>query len=331
MTFCGNRRMHSRNYRPVRTAAVPTLLGSLALRLFRAWVGAVLLLCWLSIPSGQTAEVVAPPASLADVPITTNIHHQVEYCPLCHQMGYNGPIPSQRLFGDEYQVGCRCHYRTRGDMRHPTDVVVPDTMRPKIPAALPLRDGRITCNSCHSLAALCATNQPPPSSLRGTPYPDRTTFCFRCHDEQQYVRLNPHQQLDADGRVVTEKCLFCHTQKPDRARATFASIKLIGALEMLCQGCHNIGDRHPAGKPHLVRPPLEYQVRMHNLEREYGIVLPLDEAGRLTCITCHNPHESGVIPKDLAGAKGASEKFRQRLPRVLCVECHWHPRSRENR
>jgi hypothetical protein len=66
---------------------------------------------------------------------------------------------------------------------------------------------------------------------------------------------------------------------------------------------------------------------MRKLESQYGVILPVDENGKLTCITCHNPHEAGAIPKTLAGAKGAGEKLRHRLPKVLCAECHWHPIS----
>jgi hypothetical protein len=136
--------------------------------------------------------------------------------------------------------------------------------------------------------------------------------------------LNPHNQRDKSGRIVEEKCLFCHTKRPDEQSATYSSVKLIGGVEMLCQGCHNISDRHPAGKPHFVKPNLVYQVRMRTLERQYGIVLPLDEKGKITCVTCHNPHEALVIPQTLPGSKGAGESLRHRLPKNLCSECHWH-------
>ncbi len=284
-----------------------------------------------SSPAGLPSPPTNSSVSLASLPETTDIHHQTQYCPLCHQIGLNGPIPVRLHFGNDYQVGCRCHYRNPTDLRHPTDVAVPDTMRATIPGDFPLREGKITCISCHAFAVLCARENLHTSSLRGAPYPDRTAFCFRCHDEQQYARVNPHHQLDDSGNIVAQKCLFCHTQKPDETKATFSSIKLIGGLEMLCQGCHNISDKHPAGKPHLVRPTLEYQVRMRRLEAQYGIVLPLGENGRLTCITCHNPHETGVISKPLAGAKGAGEKLRHRLPKVFCAECHWHSLSAPNR
>jgi hypothetical protein len=276
-------------------------------------------------PSSSPAPAPARPAyTLANIPDATNIHHQVQYCILCHEKEPNGPIASAVRFGNDLKAGCRCHYNDPGDLRHPTDVAMPQAMLTKNQPPFPLRDGKITCVSCHSFAVLCARETPNISSLRGAPYPDRTAFCFKCHDEKQYERLNPHNQRDKSGNIVEEKCLFCHIKKPDEASATFASVKVIGNLEMLCQGCHNISDRHPAGKPHFVKPTLEYQVRMRTLERQYGIVLPVDENGKITCITCHNPHEALVIPSALPGSKGAGENLRHRLPKNLCSECHWH-------
>jgi hypothetical protein len=263
-------------------------------------------------------------ASLAELPDSTNIHHQVRYCTLCHENGAQGPIASQVRFGTDFRAGCRCHYNNPGDLRHPSDVPLPPSMHLKDPSSFPRVEGRITCVTCHSFAVLCTPVDSQKSSLRGAPYPDRSAFCFRCHDEQQYARVNPHNQLDSAKHIIAEKCLFCHTQKPDETSATYASVKVIGGVQMLCQGCHNVGDQHPANKPHLVKPPLEYQVRMRALEREYGIVLPLDENGKLTCITCHNPHDAGVISRALPGSKGAGETLRHRLPKNLCAECHWH-------
>lgn len=295
----------------------------------RAWICA--LVVWTGPFFAQAAEPGLGPLSLADLSDTTNIHHQPQYCGFCHPTGTNAPFSFQVRPPASLGVNCRCHYNRPEDLRHPTDVTVPEEMRARLPASFPLADGKMTCVTCHSFAVLCAKEKPAVSSLRGAPYDDRTSFCFRCHDEKKYERLNPHRQRDAAGNVVEEKCLFCHTRKPDEARATYASIKLIGGVEMLCQGCHNVSELHPAGKKHMVRPTLEYQARMRQLEKQYGIVLPLDEKGGLTCITCHNPHEEGVIPSALPGAKGADQALRHRLPKVLCAECHWHPLSSPKR
>ena len=283
-----------------------------------------LFLLGLCLPCIHAAGQNSLPLSLGDLPKTTNIHHQTQYCILCHQSRPDGVLLPKARFGNNYRAGCGCHYDTPRSLHHPFDVPLPEAMRPKAKDLFPLSDGKITCISCHSFANLCSPEDPRESSLRGAPYQDRITFCFRCHDARDYERLNPHHQIDAAGKPVEEKCLYCHTQKPDEARADFKSIKLIGDLEKLCQGCHNMTDTHPAGKAHYVRPDLEYQLRMRQIEKQFGIVLPLDENGKLTCITCHNPHEAGVIPETVPGSKGAGEVLRQRLPKVLCAECHWH-------
>jgi len=58
------------------------------------------------------------------------------------------------------------------------------------------------------------------------------------------------------------------------------------------------------------------------MEEKFGIILPLDADGKMTCVTCHNPHQKGVIPPERAAAKGADSKFRHRLPDKMCTECH---------
>ena len=47
-------------------------------------------------------------------------------------------------------------------------------------------------------------------------------YCFKCHQDEKYVRLNPHQaMLGKDGKVNEQACLFCHKEviKVDGAAA----------------------------------------------------------------------------------------------------------------
>ena len=284
------------------------------------WVFAICLVA----PTSRAADSAAALQKLAALPSTNNIHHQVKHCALCHQTGRGGIDPKKTHFGNNFRAGCICHYNDPGDLRHPTDVAPTAAMEPRLKDIFPLTDGKMTCVTCHSFELLCAKEKPDFGSLRGGPYTDRISFCFRCHDAKEYARLNPHNQLDASGKIIEEKCLYCHLRKPDESSANFKSVLLIGDLEKLCLGCHQVGDLHPANKPHFVQPDLEYLLRMKILEKQYGVVLPLGENGKLTCITCHNPHEAGAIPDKVAGSKGAGSQFRQRLPKTLCAECHWH-------
>jgi cytochrome c peroxidase len=61
---------------------------------------------------------------------------------------------------------------------------------------------------------------------------------------------------------------------------------------------------------------------MKQMEAELGIILPLNEDGKITCVTCHNPHEKGVISTERVGAKGAGEIHRHRLSGNMCIKCH---------
>lgn len=257
---------------------------------------------------------------------TTNPHYTGKYCSECHE---KTPVSGGNKFlkysGDFYQL-CKCHGYTSSNYIHPVDIAPSEEKKAKIPSYLPLRDGKLSCITCHDIYMQCQLTPEfkllNKRFLRGAPYKDRTALCFKCHDEKKYKKLDPHNQLDEKGKVIAEKCLYCHVEKPDENSATFKDVKLVGDLKTLCERCHGIRDKHPAGASHLRRPSLKALALMKKMESVFAITLPLDYDGKITCATCHNPHEKGVIPALRKGAKGASEKSRQRLPENMCRECH---------
>ncbi len=138
--------------------------------------------------------------------------------------------------------------------------------------------------------------------------------------------LDPHNQLTETGDIIIDKCLYCHLEKPDETSATFKEVKLIGQLEVLCFRCHYKQSKlHPINANHLVKPSRQIIENMKDSEEKFGIILPLNYDGNITCPTCHNPHERGVIPRGKASSKGASENYRLRLAGEklqICVACH---------
>jgi hypothetical protein len=260
------------------------------------------------------------------VSATTDIHYTGKYCNECHEkIPEEGGKDKFLRFGGNFSQLCWCHGYEPGDYIHPVEVEPSEEKKARIPEDLPLREGKIYCGTCHDIYLQCKKDEQAKKYnkrfLRGIPYSHRTDLCFRCHDEKKYKMLDPHNQLNANGDIIIEKCLYCHVEEPDVKRATFEEVKLIGNLEILCQRCHGERD-HPAGKNHMRKPSELTLSIMKQGEEKFGIVLPLDYNGRITCVTCHNPHERGVIPTDRPGAKGAGERYRHRLPGSLCMACH---------
>jgi len=257
----------------------------------------------------------------------TNVHYTGKYCMVCHEQT---PRKGNKFlkYEEDYKQLCRCHYRKAARDIHPADIEPPKEFKKRMPNDFPLRNGKIACITCHDVFAQCRDGKPKDAFtsglnfLRGGPYRKQTTFCFKCHDKTKYEKFNPHKQLDKNGKIITRKCLYCHKKVPDVKTEEFKDVALIGDLGPLCVRCHNKADKTTLHSRHLRKPSKKVLARIKQMEIEFGIVLPLNVDGTITCATCHNPHEKGVIPSERAGAKGAGKEHRQRLPGNICTQCH---------
>jgi len=286
--------------------------------------------------AGRPSEAVekAEPAKttepVSELPRTTNIHFDSDYCLECHSA-----IPqrnSGRLnlrYGGDFQILCRCHYPESGPIHsHPTDTRPSESENVTVPEAFPRIDGTLTCRSCHDIYVQCKDSQEDrilldgQMLLRGLPYDSRLDFCFRCHDRNRYPKFNPHRQIGEQGQVIESRCLYCHAEAPDTKQTTWEDVKLIGGFTELCVGCHYQTAKQPLHARHLKHPSAPILERMNAMQAEFNIVLPLDSSGRVTCATCHNPHQKGLIPDQRAGARGAGAEHRHRLQDNMCIKCH---------
>jgi hypothetical protein len=271
-----------------------------------------------------------------DVTTATNVHFHEAYCTECHLQRPNKGDAIQLRYKN-YTLACRCHGYTPDTYTHPVDIPLSAEKKATIPAEFPLTDDKITCNTCHNMALQCEPTYElkhhNKAFLRTDSSLGRTYLCYQCHKEEQYKMFDPHKQLDASGAINPESCLYCHETKPDEQTATLESRKdgedtvhLVGDLEVLCLRCHNNkAGNHPLNKNHLVKPSEKVVARMLWSESNLRIVLPLNDEGKITCITCHNPHERGVIPSEKAASAGASDKGRLRKSGgggSICVVCH---------
>jgi hypothetical protein len=277
------------------------------------------------LPLPETKEAAAEiskmePLSIGD---NTNIHYTGLYCDACHD---GTPVKGGDIYlkynGDD-QLLCRCHHGMSPGYCHPLDINPNKVERGKIPAEFPFENAKFTCNTCHDIYRQCQKSLFDRKSLRGIPYPQKTDFCYKCHDRKNYEKLNAHHQIRSDGNLDKKMCLYCHKEKPDERTATYKEVTFIGDIKILCRRCHQIEGNHAGNFDHMAAKPSAKGIkRMDALIEKYNIILPLAKDGKMTCITCHNPHAKGVIAADKPSAMGADSKFRHRLPGKLCKECH---------
>lgn len=280
-------------------------------------------------PQAAGTPVIAPPENLKK---NFNLHYTGQYCSACHSATPTAGSgdPKLKFNGDLEQLCGGCHDSTEKNYLHPVGVVPSPAKRAQKPADFPLVDGKLACTTCHDLYLQCQADpavnpgrkKNPKTSLRGAPFKQRTDFCFNCHDRQNYEMQNPHDQKDDSGKLYAEKCLYCHKVKPDEQKDHFKDIQVLNNIEDICQGCHVITGNHSGNYNHLIAPSEKFQKRFTEMEKKFNIILPLAANGKMSCMTCHNPHEKGIIPEDSPAATGADSKYRHRLPGRLCQECH---------
>jgi hypothetical protein len=276
--------------------------------------------------------------SIEQVP---NPHWREDACVACHTTTPDGDQLSPRTA--EALSRCQICHDSVTEQTHIHAVgmtpstkmlnIMPDNFR----ATLTSPGNKINCLTCHEVILQCKTERFYQHKyneifLRDAPYNSRTGICFRCHDRSKYQPLNPHDQIDDQGVVLTEKCLICHLKVPeelDSGEVVNAGLYLDSDWSDLCINCHR-KIAHPSanlsfikkGKPdHLVTPPPAYRKQMEKMTVENDAYLPLEpKTDRIFCATCHNPHENGVI-RNSKIAQGADSEHRLRSS-PLCTNCH---------
>jgi hypothetical protein len=195
-----------------------------------------------------------------------------------------------------------------------------------------LKDGQITCTTCHDLVFQCENPDPyyryeNAGFLRDRELQDTNEFCFKCH-EPELGKLNPHGGIA--GAPPRSTCLLCHASLPE----TDATGQLVVEFNMqhdlgdTCRGCHKVRP-HPTnafrateadGWVHLVSPSAKILENMRDSKAETGIELPLSPVnGEVFCATCHNPHDFKLGGEHGSQSREVKHRLRQEN---ICQACH---------
>ncbi len=185
----------------------------------------------------------------------------------------------------------------------------------------PLYDGKVQCLTCHT-----RNHRGGGQLLRGGPYSDRREICFRCHSKEEYSGIDPHIMMDDNGVIMKVNdrpvCLVCHEKMPNPKSDGTKDVSFRADVAFLCWRCHSpmvspVFDQH-----FLVTLPAGMLNYMKKNARSLAVTIPLVPRNRITCSTCHNPHQKGIIQNG-ASSKGADSRDRLRLPVPdLCLVCH---------
>ena len=191
---------------------------------------------------------------------------------------------------------------------HVVDVVPPKDR--EIDEKLELGDkGELVCSTCHGLEDIEKTPVEDVDTeakyfLQGGPYQPLTNFCYRCHDKEANTRENIHILLDEKGEIIKEKCEYCHEEAPDRdKKLSIDELKLRLPMTTICYGCH-LKSPHFNAVEHQVKPESEDLVKhLKKMRKEQDIFIPLNKKGEVMCVSCHTPHQRGVIDVDKPAGK----------------------------
>lgn len=264
-----------------------------------------------------------------------NPHWKKGVCIACHST--DPEIDHDKFkFGGNLEKTCNnCHAYISNEMYIHAVGMRPST---KILRRMPddfrlTSEGKVSCITCHEIKYQCLKEESHrkknnPLFFRGGPYFKRTDLCYKCHSREQQGRLNPHDQINDEGELVVDRCLYCHLDLPDPQRdKDISQVKfVVDNLKDLCQRCHR--DRpHPGGKwinfDHLVPPPGIIRFWMKHTEKTKDVVLPLEpDTEIIFCCTCHNPHEKGVLRGRFDRGADNDRRLRLNAGMEICKACH---------
>jgi predicted CXXCH cytochrome family protein len=261
-----------------------------------------------------------------------NPHWSPAGCRECHGPGTPTRADFTPMKIEKLCTGCHEARRAPKPVHPSYRPITGDQLRR--PAGWPLLGNRVGCITCHEVLAGCRPNIRRPAYnsvfLRGYDGRDLGRFCNNCHVRAaEAERFSPHLMLDEDAKIVPSACTYCHSGVPKlelTGQADPQTVKLRHGEAALCMGCHtrhldyfepgHIGRKVPAGMKAYMATTEARRLR-------------LAAGDRVTCTTCHNPHQQGVFPPGSAEARGAirpgdsRRNLGLRLAHTeLCCACH---------
>jgi len=173
-------------------------------------------------------------------------------CEVCHNLALNN-IRSAHATVDVSGSDCTfCHYAHGASKPG----MLKETIHPPFGAKM--------CQVCHDI------------DVKGgiKPKEDMTSICLMCHDDK---KINPGDVVHPAFEMLD--CIECHSP-----HTTTRDKLLLDDLENMSEFCLSCHDGEAPQHPHGIKPSDKIHL---NDEKKW-----LSYEGKVTCISCHNPHKS---------------------------------------
>lgn len=201
-----------------------------------------------------------------------------------------------------------------------------------IPKDWPLTDNKLGCISCHGDKDIAEKKPELVDTkaeyfLRAGPYINLQYFCQNCHQTDDYLARNIHQMRNRKGEIKEDSCLYCHNKKPEQDSdkrillPELQQAKLRLAKEVICFGCH-LKVPHLNALEHQVDVDKDMQKHIKSVEDSKQISLPLGDKKQVICISCHSPHQRGVLTSDSANSREGKQREAEDLSRGTHYQDH---------
>jgi predicted CXXCH cytochrome family protein len=260
------------------------------------------------------------------------------YCGTCHtphgskmEREYSfSPFQRMDVDGSALCITCHAEHAT-ADLSHPIHA----ELKEGLPASLAgnhVSEVTVECMTCHEMH----THQP----LKLSKGNDHTDLCASCHQAEfdllgsdHQVALDQPNLLLADGERTASQvdaCAVCHTTHGAKGKDLWAWDLEDGmnpvreGVDARCLTCHNKDGaaKEKAWKDH----GHTLNARVENCTSPE---LPLDEAGYMSCTTCHNPHRWSRLadqkpsqPNTEGTALSSFLRLADDQNGSLCTSCH---------
>jgi hypothetical protein len=139
-----------------------------------------------------------------------------------------------------------------------------------------------------------------------------------------FLQFNPHLAMFKDRKLNEDTCLLCHSVSPvSNPKDAGKRLCLNDSVDKLCGGCHR-KDSHAGSAEHLVKPDDKILKRMKGWEEKTKEAIPLDDSGKIACVSCHDPHPSGVLKSlgvgNVQETKAAAEETAKKGKAAVLLE-----------